>query len=156
MFVRNAIIAVVCMTALFGCARTLHNTTGFALENSITVDAPFKDTWQIVKGVLRAQDLDLYTRDKRGTFVAYSTAWKHFSFLQRHRTKYTIELAPVNEEETRVYIETIRQVYGVTLLTYPGWHDRKAKNNAEAVKILKAVEEKAAGRLRPVNGGNPT
>ncbi len=150
---RNVIVALLCITAFCGCARTLRDTRGFAMENSITVDAPFKDAWQIVKGVLRAQDLDLYTRDKRGTFVAFSKTWKHFSFLQRHRMKYTIELAPVSEEETRIYIETIRQVYGVTLLTYPDWHDRKATNNAEAVKILKAVEEKAAERLKPVGGG---
>ncbi len=127
-----------------GCARTLPDTAGFALENTITVDAPFKDAWQMVKGVLREQDLEIYTRDKRGTFVAYSKPRKFLGFMQRHRVKYTIELAPVAEDETRVYIASMRQVYGVTLLTYPDWHDRKTTDSQGMLKILQAVEAKAA------------
>jgi len=63
---------VVILAAGAGCARAARDTTGFARENSTIVDAPFKEAWQAVKGVLREQKLDIYTRDKRGTFVAYS------------------------------------------------------------------------------------
>lgn len=139
------------MLGLGGCARAARDTTGFALENTITVDASFKDAWQMVKGVLREQQLDIYTRDKRGTFVAFSKPRKFLGFEQQHRVKYTIELAPISEDETRVYIETVRQVYGVTLLTYPDWHDRKTKDNKGAMKILQALEAKAAARANTPN-----
>jgi hypothetical protein len=132
--------------AMAGCAKSARDTTGFALENTITVDMPFKDAWQMVKRVLRDQDLEIYTRDKRGTFVAFSKPRKLLGFMERHRVKYTIELAPVSEEATKVYIETVRQVYGVTLLTYPDWHDRKTSDSKGTTALLQAIEAKATGR----------
>jgi len=131
----------------FGCARTPRDTTGFAQENTITVKAPFEEAWQTVKGVLREQELELYTRDKRGAFVAYTPMRRRF--LQPTRVKYTIELGRVSAEETRIYIETIKQVYGVTLLTYPDWHDRKTKDNAGATAILDAIQAKMGGEAQP-------
>ena len=41
------------VVALTGCARTARNTEGFAITDTATVDAPFMDTWQSVKEVLR-------------------------------------------------------------------------------------------------------
>ena len=38
----------------------------------------------------------------------------------------------------------LAQVYGVTLLTYPDWHDRKAANNNEAVAILESLKAKSS------------
>jgi len=125
-----------------GCARAARDTTGFARENSLIVDAPFMDAWQTIKGVLREQKLDIYTRDKRGTFVAYSKMHRRWRVFQPHRTKFTIELAPVTPDETKVYIETVKQVYGVTLLTYPDWHDRKTADDTAARAILDAVRAK--------------
>jgi hypothetical protein len=137
---------VLIAASMAGCAKAARDTKGFALENTITVDMPFKDAWQMVKGVLREQDLEIYTRDKRGTFVAFSKPRKFLGFMERHRVKYTIEVAPVSEEETRVYIETVRQVYGVTLLTYPDWHDRKTSDSKGTTALLQAIEAKVKAR----------
>jgi hypothetical protein len=126
-----------------GCARAARDTAGFAIENTLTVEKPFEEAWQIVKSVLREEELELYTRDKRGTFVAYSKMRRNL-LLQPHRVKYTIEIGPLSEEETSIYIQTVRQVYGVTLLTYPGWHDRKTEGATRTQEIIAAIEAKAA------------
>jgi hypothetical protein len=141
-FVVGVMVAGLCVLALGGCARTARDTTGFAIARSISVPAPFEDTWQAAKSVLREQDYDLYTRDKRGTFVAYTQMNRRLMLFTPHRTKYTIELEAVSASETAVHIETVRQVYGVTLLTYPDWHDRKADDDAGAVAILEAIQAK--------------
>ncbi len=129
-----------------GCARTARDTTGFALEHTTTVDMPFQDAWQLVKTVLRDQDFEIYTRDKRGIFVAHTKVSRVWRVLQPRRMQYTIELAPVSDNRTRIYIESVRQVYGVTLLTYPGWHDRKTTKDEGALTILSAIQDKAATR----------
>ncbi|HOS03927.1 MAG TPA: hypothetical protein PKZ01_12660, partial [Candidatus Hydrogenedentes bacterium] len=85
---------------------------------------------------------DIYTRDKRGTFVAFSGAKRHL--FVPHRTKYSITLQPISADATRLSIETVRQVYGVTLLTYPDWHDRKATDNKIAMDIIEGVKAKLA------------
>ena len=133
-----------------GCARAARDTTGFVLENTVTVQAPFEETWQSVKSVLREQGFDLYTRDKRGTFVAFTKMKRRY--LQPKRVKYTVELDAVSSEETRIYIETVNQIYGVTLLTYPGWHDRKTSDNAGALAILEAVQSKLRGSAAAPSG----
>jgi hypothetical protein len=106
------------------------------------VNLPFNEAWQLVKAVLREQDYEIYTRDKRGVFVAFSGSKRNL--LQYHRTKLTIALEAVSDSATQVSVETLRQVYGVTLLTYPGWHDRKTQDHTKAQAILKAIEAKAA------------
>jgi len=135
-----------------GCARAARDTQGFALTDTATVNASFNDTWQMVKAVLREEDYDLYTRDKRGVFVAFTGGKRKYP-LGGHRTKYTISLETISDSATKVTVETIRQVYGVTLLTYPGWHDRKAKDNAGAQAILKALEAKVAGASATAGSG---
>ena len=127
---------------LVGCARAARDTTGFALENSATVNASFEDTWTAVKSVLREQEFEIYTRDKRGIFEAYSPMKRRY--LQPKRDKYTIALEPVSKEETAIRVETLGQVYGVTALTYPGWHDRKAKDKGVAEAIIAGVTAKVA------------
>ncbi len=123
----------------WGCARASLDTTGYALHEAATVSAPFEDTWQALKTVLREQDLEIYTRDKRGVFVAYSPTRR--SLLQPTRLQHTFELERIGANETRITAETIRQVYGVTLLTYPDWHDRPAEDNADAQQILAMLQE---------------
>jgi hypothetical protein len=125
-----------------GCARAARDTTGFAVTDSTTVNLPFEEAWQQVKAVLREQDYEIYTRDKRGVFVAFGGSKR--SLAQYHRTKLTISLESESEKATKVSVETLRQVYGVTLLTYPGWHDRKTQDHTKAQALLKAVEAKAA------------
>lgn len=139
-----ATLLIVQMSFVLGCARAARDTTGFAQEQSLSVNAPFEQTWQAVKTVLREQGLELYTRDKRGVFVAY-TPMKRTLFIQPHRTQFTIEITEVSSSESTVYVEAVNQVYGVTLLTYPGWHDRPAKDPAGAQTILSAVQAEISG-----------
>lgn len=128
--------------AAFGCARAARDTTGFALNDTATVNASFDETWQAVKAVLRDRELDVYTRDKRGLFVAYSEMKRRF--FVPGRIRYTIELSEISDSETGINIETLKEVYGVTLLTYPDWHARKTSDNAESMAILQAIQAKVA------------
>ena len=93
---------------------------------------------------LRERGLDVYTRDKRGVFVAY-TPMKRQRFLTPKRVRYNVMLEPVSPDVTRVVVETVRQVYGVTLLTYPEWHDRKMTDATQGDALLEAIRAKAAG-----------
>ena len=131
-------LALVATLTFQGCASTKRDTTGFAMSNSASVSAGFEDTWQAVKHVLRDGGYELYTRDKRGTFEAYGDTHR------MHRVKYTIDLTPVSDKQTDVKIEAVKQVYGVTLLTYPGWHDRKLTEDKGLQAILDAVQAKVA------------
>ena len=129
---------------LGGCARAARDTTGFAVVTTGTVDAPFDATWQAAKAVLRERKLDIYTRDKRGVFVAY-TPMKRRRLLLPKRVQYRFFLEPVSDDVTRVAIEAVQQVYGVTLLTYPGWHDRKMTDDTQAETLLEAIQAKVTG-----------
>jgi len=131
-----------------GCARAARDTQGFSISDTSVVNAPIKDTWQTVKSVLREKNYDLYTRDKRGLFVAFSGTKRDLLLMPR-RTKYTVALEPVSDGSTRVTVEAVRQIYGVTLLTYPGWHDRKTTDHAGALAILEAIAAKAPGSEPP-------
>ncbi|MBI5095814.1 MAG: hypothetical protein HZB26_25700 [Candidatus Hydrogenedentes bacterium] len=132
---------------LGGCARAARDTTGFAVVNKATVNAPLKETWQAAKAVLREKELDLYTRDKRGVLVAYTNMRR--SLLVPNRVQYTLTLLETSGTTTDITIETVRQVYGVTLLTYPGWHDRKTTDDSAAQEILSAVESKLCSTDSP-------
>ena len=128
-----------------GCVHAPRDTTGFAQDHSISVDAPFEDTWQAVKSTLREKELEIYTRDKRGTFVAYTPMKRRY--LQPNRYQYTFDIEAISESETKIALDTRKQSYGVTLLTYPGWHDRKTADTPESQAILDAIQAKldAAG-----------
>lgn len=134
------VLLILLPVAAFGCARAARDTTGFALNDSATVDASFDEAWQAVKAVLREKELDIYTRDTRGLFVAYSKM-KRRLFVPG-RIRYTIELSEISDNETGLNIETQKEVYGVTLLTYPDWHARKTSDNAESLAILAAIQAK--------------
>ncbi len=127
-----------------GCARTARDTQGFTIVKNAVVETGFEQTWNATKAVLRAHELDIYTRDKRGTFVARTPVKRRYFLLPR-RTQYTIVLEPVEEQSTRISIEALRQVYGVTLLTYPGWHDRKTTDDTAAAALLEALTVELVG-----------
>ncbi len=138
---------VLAVALLGGCAKAARDTAGFAIENTITIEQPYEDAWQLVKRVLRDQEFEIYTRDKRGTFVAYSQMKRRF--FQPTRTQYTVELAQKSSDETLVYVETIKQVYGVTTFTYPDWHDRKTKDESGTLALLDAIQARASGDDAP-------
>lgn len=131
------------MVSGLGCARAARDTTGFAMQDSAIVDAPFEEAWQATKAVLREMELDLHTRDKRGRFVAYTDMTRR-GLLVPNRVQYTIVLEPASPETTKVMIETMKQVYGVTLLTYPDWHDRKTEDNSTALEIFERLEARVS------------
>ncbi len=148
---KKLMIAMVCavlVTCLgnLGCARAARDTTGFALREESVLNAPFQDTWHAVKRVVLDQGYDLYTRDKRGSFVAY-TPMKRMLWVQPRRTKFTIDLVEKSPQETAISIESIRQVYGVTLLTHPNWHDRKQADPAPAQALLEGIRAKLSEGL---------
>lgn len=125
-----------------GCARSHVDTHGFAHRDALTVPAPFDDAWQATKTVLREKGLNIYTRDTSGTFVAYSEEVRRK--MVPHRTQYTLQLDEERDDATTVTVETLDQIFGVTLLTYPGWHDRKTKDNSTALDILEAIYDKVS------------
>lgn len=136
-------ILALALVALPGCVRAPRDTTGFALNNQIVVPASFDTTWQSVKDILREKELDIYTRDKRGRFVAYTPEKRRF--LQPNRYQYTFQLEALSENETRIALDTRKQTYGVTLLTYPGWHDRKTTDSPESQALLDAIQARISG-----------
>ncbi|MBN2310561.1 MAG: hypothetical protein JXR94_16425 [Candidatus Hydrogenedentes bacterium] len=123
-----------------GCQTAARDTTGFAVVDSATVDATFLDAWQASKAVLREMELDIYTRDKRGTFVAYSKVKRRLGVLTPRRTELRITVERISSETSRVSVETMRQVYGCSLLTYPDWHDRRTTDNSVAQSFLEALQ----------------
>lgn len=142
----NSVFIVLLSIILFsGCARTLKDTSGFAEEKVITVKAPYDKTWQATKEALRELKMDIYTRDKRGVFVAYDQPKREW--MQLRRVKYEIQLGSVNSEETRVLVSAIKQIYGVTLLTNPDWHDRKISGKTKSDEIINKITEKCGGKV---------
>jgi len=141
----NSVLMVLLSIILFsGCARTLKDTSGFAEEKVFTVKAPFDKTWQATKETLRELKLEIYTRDKRGVFVAYDQPKREW--MQLRRIKYEIQLGSVNSEETRVLVSAIKQIYGVTLLTSPDWHDRKITKETKTDEIINKIMEKSGNK----------
>ena len=136
------LLALLLPGLLSGCVRAARDTAGFAQEQKLTVEIPFDEAWQGVKATLQDQELELYTRDKRGTFVAYTPERKR---VVPKRVRYTLLLDAVSEHETTIHVEAVQQAYGVTLLTYPGWHDRKAKGDNGAGDLVTALRSHFSG-----------
>jgi len=143
-FLCSSILLAVAFLPL-GCAHAPKDTTGFAVTQEIVVAAPFGDTWQAVKDILREKELDIYTRDKRGHFVAFTPEKRRY--LQPNRFQYTFDIEALSENETRVALDTRKQRYGVTLLTYPGWHDRKTEAAPESQALLDAIQARAGNPM---------
>ncbi len=144
-WVNGIFVILLTMVLLSGCARTLKDTSGFAEEKVITVKAPFDKTWQATKETLRELNLNIYTRDKRGVFVAYDQPKREWMRLKR--VKYEVQLGSVTSEETRIFVSAIKQIYGVTLLTSPDWHDRKMTGKSKSEEIINKIIEKSGGKV---------
>ncbi len=117
-------LLVVCGLVVVGCRSTRGDegpAPGAAVE-SLTVGAAFKEVWQETRRALLEQKYEVYTRDTRGLFVAY-TKVKRTLFLVPHRMRVTVTLESVSTDSTQVSVETVHQKYRVTLLTYPDWRD---------------------------------
>lgn len=135
--------ALAVLLAAAGCASTSPGDASFVKVDTVVIDASFEDAWQMTKEVLREGDYLIYTRDKRGFFLAYSDIKRRR--LVPRRTQFSLSLEALTSDSTKVTIETARQNYGVTLRTYPGWRDRPTESNEEAITILEALKAKAGG-----------
>jgi hypothetical protein len=141
------LLVLLCLTlpvaTLLGCARAAENTTGFTLEERIEIDAAFEPTWQAVKGALREMELDIYTRDKRGVFVAHAYRDRQwFNWFTPERIEFSVQVRPLTSERTAITVEAVRQVYGVTLMTYPDWHDRPLEQDERIAELLARVRSR--------------
>ncbi len=143
--IKTIFIILIAVIIFPGCARTLKDTSGFAEEKVCTVNAPLDRVWQATKETLRELKLDIYTRDKRGIFIAYDQPKREW--MQLRRVKYEIQLGAVNSEETRIFISAVKQIYGVTLLTNPDWHDRKITGKTKSEDIINKIMEKTGGKI---------
>lgn len=131
--------------AFAGCASTPKKPVpDLAHQASRVVQAPFDAAWQATRDALRKNDYIIYTRDKRGVFVAYSE--KERRMRRRIRNELTITLEAVTSGSTRITLAVQQQKFGVTLLTYPGWHDRKTADGAVAEAFFEALESELQER----------
>ena len=123
--------------------------------DSIAVEGSFDDVWQRTRQALLDQKYEIYTRDKRGLFVAYSKVKRHL-LLWPHRTKLTIVLEDVSPDEIVVSVETIHQRYRVSLLTYPDWRDdQKIVDGDIATSLLGVIKTAEVSISESTQGGTP-
>jgi len=139
-FLAIAAISVFCFAA--GCATTRPDTSGFESTDTATIGAGFEETWQMTKAILREMELEVYTRDKSGEFVAFSAMRRQYRVVTPRRVKITIRLEELGAESTSVSVASVEQVYGVKILTYPDWHDRESVDNELAITILEALRNR--------------
>lgn len=116
-------LAAVCGFVATGCRSMPDDAPPpSAKADSLTLQGTLEDVWQGTRQALLDQDYEIYTRDKRGLFVAYTKVKRRF-FVFPHRTQLTVTIEAVSGDETRLSVETIHQKYRVSLLTYPDWRD---------------------------------
>ncbi len=139
----TALLGVLLMA---GCSSAPPVDEALGAVDSRVVQVPMEETWQAVKGVLRGEDYLIYTRDKRGFFVAYTNMKR--SRLTPRRQQITVTLQAQTRASTEVTVEMVQQTYGVSLLTYPGWHDLKTGDHSTGELILAAIEERLSGSGR--------
>jgi hypothetical protein len=112
---------------------------------SANVPAEFETAWESTRAVLLQRGFQIYVRDKRGIFVAYTPTKRKLVFFPE-RTKLTVTLRSSSAAETTVAVETIRQHYRVTLLTYPDWRDVPGTaDEAAGQAVLDAIVAHSAG-----------
>jgi hypothetical protein len=133
-----ALSACLAAVVITGCATAKKDTTGFAVQQEVVLDLPYPEAWQHVKHTLVAQEFELYTRDKRGVFIAY-TGGKRLLGFNRPRTQYTLELDSLSSAQTKVTIEAVKQKYGTSLTTYPDWHDRPTEADEDLHSLVAAL-----------------
>lgn len=125
-----------------GCATGAQTPPEQPFVDTMTVPLDFDAAWLLTRDVLLDQDVEIYTRDKRGLFVAY-TKTKRKSLIVPWRTKLTISLHEETAESTKIAIETVRQRYTVTPLTYPTWRDKDfVEGESAGTEVLEAIKSR--------------
>ena len=129
-----------------GCASSApKEPVSVAVNRGDTISAPFDTVWESTRDALLSLELGIYTRDKRGFFVAYGPQRRRL--LTPRRMQYTIILERVDVNTTRIELETIPQRYAISLLTVPAWQDDpKAPLDDAGDEILATIRSVAAAR----------
>lgn len=140
-----ACIFLGCAALVSGCKST---PDGAALTpaqmDSVVLPGNFDDVWQATRLGLSQQGYEIYTRDKRGLFVVHTKVRRRL-FLFPNRTQLTVTLEQVSADATRVTVETLKQGYRVTLLTYPDWRDSsKPADGDAALALLESIRSALA------------
>lgn len=140
--VRTVASLLLVVTFASGCATKSDRAEHELYVDSMTVPLDFESTWELTRDILLEHDVEIYTRDKRGLFIVY-TSMHRSKLLVPRRTKLTITLEEDGSESTTIAVETISQHYGVSLLTYPGWRDQDSSNpGPESVAILESIKSR--------------
>lgn len=136
------ILAFACLLAADGCARLRGRAASerSTAPVSADVDGEFRLVWSVVRDVLRDSPVEIYTRDKRGTFEVFED--KGRVFLTARRLRLVITLRPVSESRTGVTVETFPEAYTVQLLTSPAWRPADFGDNSLAKELLNSIQQR--------------
>ena len=136
----------VCGLVAAGCKSTPDDKAPLTVKvDSLTIQASLEKVWEGTRQALLDHNYEIYTRDKRGLFVAY-TKVKRRLFILPHRTQLTVTVEAVSASETRLSVETIHQKYRVSLLTYPDWRDDpEPAQGDEGRDLLEAIKKAIGG-----------
>lgn len=131
------------LTLLSGCAthsKTL-DAPPVAFVDTMTIPVEYELAWKMTRDALLAQEgVEIYTRDKRGLFVAYTEMHRE-KILYPKRTMLTFTLESASKTSTKISVETVSQRYGVTPLTYPGWRDEDTVSGGNVGReILESIQ----------------
>jgi len=146
---RACFLVLVGVATLAGCASAPRDTRGFAAVDTIMVDAPLLEAWQVTKRLLLEREYHIQTRDKRGLLVAYVQPTRRLR--SSRRTQYTFLFSSVSERETEIRLEALDHRYGVTLLTNPGWHALQTSPSGSSTEMLEEVKTRLT-HISPVAG----
>ena len=114
-----------------------------AFVDSMTIPVEYEHAWKLTRDVLLEQEgIEIYTRDKRGVFVAYTQMYRE-KVIYPKRTMLTITLEAESKTSTKIAVETVAQRYRVTPLTYPGWQDAEEVSEEEVGReILDSIKSR--------------
>lgn len=131
--------AWLCLIVLAGCQSTPPPPPPEVAVDSVVVQREFDEVWQATKTVLVEQDYEIYTRDKRGMFVAYTK--KKGTFSIPNRARITVVLERVTNNTTRVSVEAVQERYRMPLLKHPGWKEQpKVDLTERRQEVLRGIE----------------
>ena len=109
-------------------------------EITADIEVESKLVRDVVRDVLRESPVEIYTRDKRGRFVAFADMGR--AFLTPRRLRLVIRLKPVSESKTHLTIQTFPEAYTVQLLTNPAWRPAAFGDNSLAKDILDSIKKR--------------
>lgn len=137
------LVATIMLTAMVsGCTTGKPQQPDEVYVESMTVPLDFASAWQLTRDVLLEEEVEIYTRDKRGLFVVF-TETERRNLITPWRTKLTITLREATPDTTEIAIESVAQRYSVSALTYPGWRDRSyTEKESPGTALLETIKSR--------------